>query len=183
MEQHIIFNRDQDSTGTKGYYSTISSSSKLLIDENYTYYLGNVVYGSSGDTTITAYNNERDENNIWSTNQPDWEGAISLLYPSDVGYAAHNSYWSGTKLSDYDGSAVVATSWMMQNANHSFEFLLSPSSRYSYLALLWSSSGHLYGNTVNGISGARPVLNLKSETTSLDGRDGSINLPYVFIGG
>ena len=183
-----------------GYLATIKSSSKALIDENYTYYLGNVtLQENNGDTTTTAYNNERDEivcesnvtnlsneNNcdIWYGNQPSWPGAIALLYPSDVGYAAHSSYWSESNLYFYDVSSVKATSWMMQNANHSVdEWLLSPESYSSYSALLWNSSGFLLNDSVYYSDGrGRPVLNLKSETTSLDGRDGSINLPYVFIG-
>ena len=182
-----FLNKPEDTIGTKGYYSSILSSSKILIDEVYEYVLGNV--GSSADT-LTAYNNERDGNNISSGNKPNWNGAIALLYPSDIGYAAHSSYWNGTKLSSYSGSAVMATSWMIQNANHSNnEWLISPSSGsfVPIIATTWNSNGIVSYDTVSRDSYdnvGRPVTNLKSSVMMLDGieQDGSINFPYVIIG-
>jgi len=186
-------NTERDTNGVAGYLSRISTTSKNLIRET-TYYLGNVIYNT--DTTLTAYDNERkdgvcpstvtsdshDNNcNIWSGNQPSWNGKVALLYPSDYGYSALPTYWSGTKLNDYSGSAVKASTWMQQTANHSdFEWLLSPAASSSSRAVIWYSTGYLDNYSVTSTIGARAVLNLKSQIGVLKG-DGTSNYPYVVI--
>ena len=178
LQYYLNTEKDNSATPVAGYLSTVSSTSKNLIRET-TYYLGNVETGV--DTILTAYNNERDENKKWDGNQPTWDGKIGLLYPSDVGYSALSSYWSGTKLYEYSGSAVKASNWMQQT--HSmYEWLLSPSSNGSRDALCWYSAGYLNNRIIsnNNSHTVRPVLNLKSQTEILIG-DGTSNLPYVVI--
>ena len=175
-----FLNTANDTNGTAGYYSTLTSKTKELIDEEYTYHLGNVDYES---TTKVAYADERDEAKIYSGNQPTWNGAVGLLYPSDYGYSALSSNWD-TLMSDYDGEAMN-TSWMQQTANHTdWEWLLSPSSSGTDCAMVWSTSGGVglsYVNDGSYDNAVRPVLNLKSNVKILKG-DGSENSPYIFIG-
>jgi len=186
-------NTERDTNGVSGYLSRISTTSKNLIRET-TYYLGNVIEDT--DTTLTAYDNERKDVvcpstvtsyshnnscNVWSGNQPSWNGKVALLYPSDYGYSATANYWSATKLLFDYSDAASATSWMQQTANHgSNEWLLSPASSYSDIVTVWDSAGYLNASDPGGDYGARSVLNLKSQIEILNG-EGTSNSPYVVI--
>lgn len=174
-------NTEQDDTAytpNAGYLSTLTSGAKNLIRTT-TYYLGNVIYGSSGDTTTSAYISERTASQIWSTNQPTWTGKVALMYPSDYGYSADSSYWTATTLHAYNGGAMN-TSWLYTTANHTTsEWLLSPSSSDYHKALDLYSSGSVYNNDVKyGYYGVRPVVNLISEVKTTIG-DGSESSPYT----
>ena len=174
-------NTEQDDTAdtpNAGYLSTLTSGAKNLIRTT-TYYLGNVKYESSGDTTTSAYISERTASQIWSGNQPTWTGKVALMYPSDYGYSADSSYWTATTLYDY---SVVAmnTSWLYTTANHTeHEWLLSPSSDHSSGAMCLLASGSMYLSYVHFFSnGVRPVVNLISEVKTTIG-DGSESSPYT----
>ena len=177
LQYYLNTEEDESATPVAGYLSKLSTNAKNVLRET-TYYLGNVAYGGSGDTTISAYANERNATKIWSENQPTWNGKVGLLYPSDYGYSANPDNWSNTQLYYYDG----ATTWMMQNANHNdHEWLLSPSSGSANHALYWYSAGYVYfTDIVNGSTGVREVLNLKSSVKVLKG-EGDVNSPYVVI--
>ena len=183
--------------GTDSYYGTLSNGAQALIDTSYIYYLGNVTnYGNNADdTTITSYTNERKNavcgsgitsnthtNNcdIWYGNKATWNGKVALLYPSDYGYSASSSYWSGTTLYNYN-SAARDTSWMYATANHTTsEWMLSPSSNDSYYAARWDTSGFVGLNRVNyNAYGVRPVLNLKFTATIDTNHQGDENDPYI----
>ena len=171
------------------------------MDTSYTYYLGNVgVYNTEQDTTIAAYTNERKStvcgsgitynthtNNcyIWYGNKATWNGNVALLYPSDYGYSASSTYWSGTNLYNYD---VVAynTSWMQTTANHSkYEWFLSPSSFGIKGTASWSLTGavgdyyYIYGGY--GTYAVRPCLNLLSTAPIDANHQGTEADPYVLI--
>lgn len=188
-------NTKRDTNGINGYYSNIYLTADALIEKNNKYYLGNVVYDS--DTTLSAYTNERGKKqcessvinntqnndcNIWNGNQAVWNGAIGLLYPSDVGYTANHNYWQNTTLNHYNSSDIKSTSWLYQTANLSNdEWLISPSANYRDYQTIIGESLNLGEITTNSSLYARTVLNLKSEVKLLEGRDGSQNLPYVAL--
>ena len=71
---------------------------------------------------------------------------------------------------------------MYATANHTTsEWMLSPSSLYSYSAAYWSASGYVGDYDVNGYFGARPVLNLLSTAEIDTNHTGSSSDPYQLI--
>jgi len=174
--------------GTNGYYGTLSSGAKSVLDINYTYYLGNHMYNR--DTTISAYLSERDTSNIWDENQATWSkstnsnsNGIALLYPSDYGYSASSNYWNETILYKYNNTSA-STSWMYKTTNHNmYEWFLSPSSGSSSSVASWVTSGLVGNNDVSnsgGSAGVRPVLNLLS-IVRLEDASGEETNPYQII--
>ena len=177
-------NTEQDDTAdtpNAGYLSTLTSGAKNLIRTT-TYYLGN--YKSNTDTAITGYTSERTASQIWSGNQPTWTGKVALMYPSDYGYSADSSYWTSIpynwKNAESDGIYARSTSWLYTKANHTtYEWLLSPSSNASSLAMCLNASGTVSYNYAYGY-GVRPVVNLISEVKTTIG-DGSESSPYTIL--
>ena len=179
-------NTDEDDSETPkaGYLSTLSSGARNLIRET-TYYLGNVTYNTS---TKIAYDAERSET-IYSGNQTSWRGTVALMYPSDYGYSASNSYWdvsmasSGYNTAQEDGIYPKSTSWMyemMTSAKSYSSWFLAPSSSSSYSVVYWRTTGNVGSNTVNSLNniGVRPALNLISKAKITTG-DGTLTSPYV----
>ena len=104
---------------------------------------------------------------------------VRLLYSSDYGYSASNTYWT-TTLYNYNSTAKTY-SWMQQNANHnSSEWLLSPSSSGAKYALFWDYAGHVCSGSSSISNGARGVVNLISSATVLDAA-GTLEEPYTVI--
>ncbi len=171
---------------TDGYLKSLTSTAQNMIEET-KWYLGNFKFGSSGDDTVTAYEHERGSKtcssscsggDIWSGNEATWTGKIGLMYPSDYGFSADSSYWSGTLLYNYN-SAASATSWLQKEANHSsYEWLLSPSSSASYYVAIWNGDWNVFINRANSYSGVRPVLYLKSEVQITGTGTGTSSSPY-----
>ena len=194
LQYYLNTEQDESATPNPGYLSFLSTEAKELLSLT-TYHLGNVVYGYSGDTAISAYINERGTTvcessvtsdshnsncNIWYGNEASWNGYVGLLYPSDYGYSATNTYWS--TLLVYYNSGAMNTSWMQQTANHSnSEWLLSPSSYGAYIrAVYWDTRGVVSYNRTDSYYGARGVINLISSATVLDAA-GTIDEPYIVV--
>ena len=192
LQYYLNTEQDESATPNPGYLSFLSTEAKELLSLT-TYNLGNVVYNT--DTAISAYTSERgtvecgssvtsnthnNNCNIWYGNQVSWNGYVGLLYPSDHGYSASNTYWT-TKLYSYSSTAKTY-SWMQQNANHSSsEWFLSPSSSSTSSAMNWISDGSVNNNsTTSSFSGARGVINLISSATVLDAA-GTIDEPYTVV--
>ncbi len=173
---------------TDGYLKSLTGTAQNMIYEA-KWYLGNFKYGSSGDDTVTAYEHERGSTtcsgscsggDVWSGNEATWTGKIALMYPSDYGYSADSSYWSGTILYSYN-SAAKDTSWLYKEANHSTstsEWLLSPFSGTSYIVARWTSDGYVDYDHANNRYGARPALYLKS-TVTINGGEGTSTSPFT----
>ena len=173
---------DDSETPNAGYLSTLSSGARNLIRET-TYYLGNVTYNTS---TKIAYDAERSET-IHSGNQTSWRGTVALMYPSDYGYSASNSYWnvsigsSGYNTAQEDGIYPRSTSWMyetMTSAKTNSSWLLAPSSSRSNYAMGWYTAGSVGSSRVYDYNGVRPALNLISKAKITTG-DGTLTSPYV----
>ena len=193
LQYYLNTLQDESETPNPGYLSFLGTDAKELLSLT-TYYLGNVVYGDSGDTAISAYTNERGttvcvsdvtesshENNcnVWYGNEASWNGYVGLLYPSDYGYSASNTYWT-TVMYRYGGGAKD-TSWMYKTANHTTdEWFVSPSSYNPDYAMYWNNPGIVYLSITNYSSALRPVLNLISGAAITDAA-GTIDEPYTVV--
>ena len=154
------------------------SESSLNLISNTTYYLGNVnVQGShiTNDSTIQAYDHERDGTYIHDNNLSTWDGLVGMLYVSDYGYTASSTYWT-TQTFLYE--TAFTTSWMSNSINHSVEWFMSPSTMSTNAATIFSSDGHVaYSYVHNTSRNFRPVLYLNADAGIVSG-DGSENTPY-----
>ena len=182
--QYYLNTEQDDTEGTPhaGYLSTLSTEAKSLIRKS-TYYLGNVKYGSSGDTATTAYISERTATQIYPGNEPTWKGFVGLMYASDYGYSVESSYWDTTALytfntADSKGVYPRSTSWMYTTMGNNTYWLLSPSSTGTGNTMYWSTAGYVGNNSVYSYIGVHPCLNLIPETKITSGEGTEIS-PYT----
>ena len=195
LQYYLNTEQDESATPNPGYLSFFSEEAEDLLSLT-TYHLGNVHYDTD---SITAYAAERGTTvcessvtndthsnncNIWYGNEASWNGYVGLLYPSDYGYSASSTYWSGTNLSNYNYGAMNK-SWMYKTANHSsnYEWFISPSSYVSRNVMMWSAYNNIdYGSPESSSYGVRPVLSLISGAKMLDAA-GTIDEPYTVVVG
>jgi len=172
--------------GSDGYFGTLSSSAKVLIDVSYNYYLGN--FNRETATSISSYIDERNSSNITYGNQELWSGAVGLLYPSDYGYSASSNYWN-TVLNLYKDGAMD-TSWIYLMDDFTYEFMISPALQNSILntviytdgAVDYSVTASNYDESLGDYIGyVRPVLNLLSSTSIDTNHQGNETDPYVIV--
>jgi len=184
LQYYLNTEKDENETANAGYLSYLTEEAKEQISPT-TYYLGIVDYNVS--TVKLSYNQERDATRLWSGNQASWDGLIGLMYTSDYGYSASNTYWEtdmyGWNSAESDGVKASTTSWLYQTANHStYEWLLSPSSYGAHTAMYWNSLGYVNDGNVGNNYGVRPVLNLKSEAMAVTGA-GTSEDPFTVVVG
>ena len=155
------------------YYNSINSTYRNMISSE-TFYLGGAT--SSNYQTLTAsgyYNAERDSSQVYSGNPASTTQHIGLMYPSDYGYAAGESYLS---------TALYA--YACQNSNYLYsgvsEWLQAPFASGNEAAAILGS-----GSAVNGLGGfvhtglaVRPVTYLKT-TVQITGGDGTKSKPFT----
>ena len=181
----MYYLNEKDSKENNSYYDTMNSAYKGFIDENTTYYLGNVVYDNV--TPSQAYNQERDtsSSNIWSGNASTWTGKIGLMYPSDYGYATDPVVWNGTSTAIYyyyNVSNIETRNWIVKSSDFSDKYwLISPLSSGSDRALRLTMPGYIYYGYVDSDSiSVCPTLYLKSDTKIISGT-GASGDPYRLI--
>ncbi len=149
------WSRSTLNTGTlnETYLSGLSAtwSNKL---STHTWYVGG--YSTTDATPKTFYNAE--------SSGKTYSAKIGLMYVSDYGYAASNSYWT-TNMSDYDSARD--NNWLYLG---DFEWTISRASSYSDFAFLVYSPGSLYNlNVYFNDYAVRPVFYLTSSTTYVSG--------------
>ncbi len=143
--------------------------------------------GPGSNNSEEAMESESSGCHVWAGNDATWTGKVSLMYPSDYGLSASENnwttlFWSKSERSFKD-EEVAATSWIystMTGRNYD-SWLLSPVSNSSNSVAHGTSERYIISYGVYGSLGTvRPVLNLSSSTTWLDG-DGTKNDPYKII--
>ena len=116
-------------------------------------------------TPQTAYNYEVGVNSSSTT----YNAKIGLMYVSDYGFAASNTYWS-TNLGDYDSAR--SNNWLVLNTN---EWTISRASGYSngafYVYFGYVDIGDMYGRS----NVVRPVFYLNSNVQYVSGTGTSSN--------
>ena len=181
----------------ENYLNSLENSSLI---ENMKYYLGNVSINSDSnyndyvagtakevytqergttvcDSSITS-NSHKNNCNIWNGNQATWNGKISLLYPSDFGYASNTSNW----IKDFKEAylnGISLNNWMFNNEMARMFFLSPTSDRNRGVAIMGGDGvlGSFFAYFSDGCA-LRPVLSLRSQTMIISG-SGSIDDPYI----
>ena len=121
------------------------------------------VGGMAWSTTNTAkqyYDREIGSSSSSTT----YSAKIGLMYVSDYGFAASNSYWE-TALYGYNNSTLRSNNWMYLGSD---EWTISRYSDYSFSAFR-VSSGSVNDYLVNYSYSVRPVFYLTSSTTYVSG--------------
>ena len=120
----------------------------------HTWYVGG--YSTYSATPKTFYNAE--------SSGTTYSAKIGLMYVSDYGYAASNSYWT-TRMISYDNAKN--NNWMYMGL---IEWTISRISSSSDLAFMVNNSGHLNNPYVYlNHNAVRPVFYLTSSTTYVSG--------------
>ena len=122
----------------------------------HTWYVGG--YSTASATPKTWYNAE--------SRGTTYRAKIGLMYASDYGYAASNSYWT-TNMSSYNSTSIRNNNWMYMGL---YEWTISRNSSDSIFAFRVNSTGNLVSNDVYYYDFAvRPVFYLTSSTTYVSG--------------
>ena len=125
----------------------------------HTWKVGGMSWSNGTGTPQTAYNYEVGSNSSSTT----YNAKIGLMYVSDYGFAASNTYWS-TNLSSYN--SATSNNWLYLGSK---EWTISRFSDNSISAFN-VISGDVSGSRVYNFSGAvRPVFYLTSSTTYVSG--------------
>ena len=170
-------NVDFTSTGLK------NNKTKNMI-ENVIWNLGGTENYTTEDDglTIQWYEYERGTT-VYSGRPTTWTGKIGLMYPSDYGYAtgggatinrasclnAELNGWNSSLVSDCKNNDYLYIG--------SFQWTISPYSRYGSIAFNVNQAGNVSGNYTQYIGMIRPTLYLKSNLIVIDGSGSSTN-PY-----
>ncbi len=140
------------------FLNTISSTWQEKI-ATHEFKVGGMSYSNGGSTPRIAYNYEVGANSSSTTDRM----KIGLMYVSDYGYAASNSYWT-TELFNYDSAAD--DNWMYLGS----EWTISRrSDGYNY-AFPVISGGYIgETNSVGNMRAVRPCFYLNSNVTYVSG--------------
>ena len=139
------------------YYNTLSNTWQNKI-ATHTWKVGGM--GSSNPSTAKKH---YDVEVGSSSNSTTWSGKIGLMYVSDYGFAANNSYWT-TTLTDYN--SVASSNWLCLGES---EWTISPISTYSNLVFSLMDNGRLSTSYVYVGNSIRPVFYLNSEVLYISG--------------
>ena len=170
------YSGQNNATTTCNFTSTgIKNDETRNLISDTTYYLGGWDYVPVYPNQIYEY--ERGTT-VYTGRPTTWKGKIALPYPSDYGYAADLGKCS-QNLYNYSDSTCTSNNWMEATLGvYSGGWLLTPYSKYAYIAWFVSSSGSVYGNgTTYSAYGVAPVLSLSSEL-SIKAGIGSSSEPY-----
>ena len=153
------------------YWNYLGATWQNLIAST-TWHLGGM---SSSGTAKSFYDGER--NNVgYGSNPTTYTDEIGLMYLSDYGFAASNSYWS-TNLSSYNNSSITSNNWMYMGLS---EWTITPSSSSSSNVFNLSSYGNLGFSFANVGSSVRPVFYLKSNV-EYNGGTGTESDPFTLV--
>ena len=128
---------------------------------NHSWKVGGMSLSNGRSTPQTAYNYEVGSNSSSTT----WSGKIGLMYVSDYGFAASNSYWTET-LYNYDNTTLRINNWMYLDSG---EWTISRISDNSDRAFRVTSAGDVFSNPVNDSDCFRPVFYLTSSIAYVSG--------------
>ena len=133
-------------------------------ENNIAYQPAKTAYQNEIVNPVTAYTTD---------NQTEYSAKIGLMYASDYGFAAAPSAWTA-KLSAYAGKTIKNVNWMYMGL---FEWTISRGADDSVYAFYVYDNGHVHcGSVGRGGLGARPVFNLTSSVSYVEG-DGTQNSP------
>ncbi len=124
----------------------------------HTWYVGG--YSTTNATPKTWYNAE--------SRGTTYRAKIGLMYASDYGYAASNSYWT-TNMGNYD--SATNNNWMYMGL---LEWTISRASSNSSDAFAVGNAGSIsFTNVYRGVGAVRPSFYLTSSTTYVSGSGSS----------
>ena len=147
------------------YLNNLGSAWSNLI-ANHTWKVGGAAFSNVyNGTPQTAYNYEVGSNSSSTT----YSAKIGLMYVSDYGFAASNSYWTST-LGSYNSSSITSNNWMYLGSNEWTISLSSDNSGTVYYAFYVNYTGYVDSNRVYRSSYAvRPSFYLTFSTQYVSG--------------
>ena len=154
-----------ETTLNSTYLSSLSSTWQNKI-ATHTWKVGGMVLSFS--YTVKQYYDVEVGSSSSSTTDP---MKIGLMYVSDYGFAASNSYWT-TALYDYD--SAIGSNWLYFG---SIEWTITPRSSRSDLVFHVKVYGSLNNSSAHFGYAARPVFYLNSNVSYVSG-DGTQGNPY-----
>ncbi len=148
------------STLNDSYLAGLDSNLWSSMITTHTWKVEGMSYSNGRSTPQTAYNYEVGANNSSSTT---YKAKIGLMYVSDYGFAASNTYWS-TNLGDYN--SATSNNWLYLGSN---EWTISRRSDYYDYAFGVKSGNVNSINVYRDSNAVRPVFYLSSLVNYVSG--------------
>ena len=124
--------------------------------------VGGMIYSNGIRTPKAAYNYEVGSSSSSTT----YSAKIGLMYVSDYGYAASNSYWT-TNMGSYNNSSITSNNWMYMGLH---EWTISRrSDTMDDLFYLFDSGTITYGTMDDYSFPVRPCFYLNSDVQYVSG--------------
>ena len=168
------------------YYSSMSSSSKTLLDDT-NYYFGGIKWIDTNNhwgTTEVIYNNERGNNVYDQTRTKVWNGKLSLMYPSDNYYTYANGVDNECFLDPYNCSNGRLNGWIYNSNNKlgnqylEITWTLTPNATSENYVFNIGSGGDLDSFNSSNERGIRPVAYLINNV-KIESGTGESSSPYL----
>ena len=165
---------------------TTSEFNTINLNTNYWNYLGATWQNLIATTTwhlggMTSYSNtvkafyDGERNNTgYGSNPTTYTDEIGLMYVSDYGFAASNTYWS-TNLDSYNNA--TSSNWLYLGSN---EWTITPYSSNSYNVFYLHNYGYPPFNNANLGYSVRPVFYLNSNV-EYNGGTGTKSDPFTLV--
>ena len=164
----------------------LTEESKSLIGDAVWNLGGTASYMSASNGLPSHFYGYERGTTVYGTRPTYWVGKIGLMYPSDYGYAT-----SGGATTNRD-SCLAKEMYNWKDSNYSdcknndylynsssYQWTITPNSRYSYYVFSVYSAGYVYLiNTNISNYSASPVLYLKS-TVEITGGEGTSKNPFI----
>ena len=164
-------NNTWDSSTKPDIYTTLNTTYLNNLENTWNSMIATNSYEVGGMATSSTYTAKQYYDVEVGTSQSGYTETmkIGLMYVSDYGFAASNSYWTST-LKNYNDSSIRSNNWMYSG---SWEWTISRylSSQYPiYYAIPVNSIGNV--STIDGVTASyviRPVFYLKSDVLYASG--------------
>ena len=181
------YSDSNNATTTCDFTSTgLKEEARNMIGDSLWYLGGTSSYTSASNGLASHWYSYERGTTVYSGRSTSWVGKVSLMYPSDYGYATsggtttdRNSClneelynWVSRVFSDCKNN-----DWLYESSYH--QWTISPRTSVSYDVFYVTSTGYVNFVSADYTSyGVRPVVHLKSNIKIVDG-DGSSSNPYV----
>ena len=151
------------STLNGSYLAGLDNNSWSSMITTHTWKVGGMSYSNGTGTPQTAYNYEVGANSSSTT----YNAKIGLMYVSDYGFAASNTYWS-TNLGSYNSAA--SNNWLYLGSNEWTISRDSDSSGAPSKSIIISYNGGIFYSFVNAdYNPVRPCFYLNSDVQYISG--------------
>ena len=165
----------------------LTEESKNMISESVWNLGGTASYTSSSNGLAKHWYSYERGSKVYAGRPTKWTGNVSLIYPSDFGYATSGGTTTdketclNTILYNWDGNGLYDcknNDWLYLNGRDS-EWTLSPYSGFNTFGFIINYTGYVSHDVIYTTRAVRPVVYLNSNIKIEEGNNGSSSSPFT----